>query len=213
MRAAAIFMLASLAGCSGPKATQVVLGLVTDLIAPDELDHVELIASRDATRVAKADWDFQGIPSDAYELPGTFSLYTDDDSEPRLTVEVRALRADKPQATRTAVFNLVKGRTSFLRLGLSRKCVGITCGSGKTCVEGACQSSFVESATLPVYMAGMEKSLQCNSGSRFVRTSTQQLMPVTGNCAGNEVCLEGSCRMMDPSRELPDMGMSSRDGL
>lgn len=215
MRGAALLAvaLAALGGCSRPRATQVVLGIVTDLSAPGEIDRASLLALNGGAQVAKFDWDFLGIPSDTYELPGSFSLYSDDGSEPRLEVQVRALRGDKPQVTRTAVFGLVKDQTLFLRLGLSRRCLGVTCAVGSTCVEGGCQSALVEAATLPAFATGMEKSLECDSGSRFARTSNKQEMPITGACAGNEVCLEGSCRMMDPSRIIPDLGISSGDGL
>lgn len=212
MRAAvAIALVAAFGGCSRPKATQVVVGLLTDLSVPRQVNIVRLEVDNGGVERFKHDWDFL---DSTFELPGTVNLFTDDGSAQRVAATVTAFDYDKVQVTRTAVFDLVKEETRFVRLSLSQRCIGMKCASGSTCIEGTCRPSALDSSAFPVYTTGMEKSLECDSGSVFTRTSTMQRLPVTGTggCAANEACQEGSCRPVEPGR-IVDMGGTSSDGL
>jgi hypothetical protein len=185
---------ASLGGCTYPR-TELVIGLMTDLSARDMIDTVTLTAEREDVPLFTQTWVISGILSEPEELPGSFGVFSSDGSEPRVTLTATGLTGNgaTPVVQRVSVTSLVHQQTLFLRMALVGGCSTLKCPDGDSCVEGVCKPAVVDAKTFPVYAKNMEKSLQCDSGPKYRDTSTKVLMPVTGDCAADEDCVEGTC--------------------
>jgi hypothetical protein len=192
------FMAASvlLSGSCAPPLSELFIGAATDLSAPDGLDRMILSARREDVEVMRQEWALSGIPSRPYELPGSFNVYTDDGSEPRLEIVLSGYSGAQEIVRRTAILTLVRGERRFLRMTLVNRCVNhFDCPAGRTCVEGRCVPAKVDTRLLPLYQPGMEETLSCDSGTVFMNTSTRQPMTMVGSgrCAEGERCKEGTC--------------------
>jgi sugar lactone lactonase YvrE len=196
------------AGCTRPS-TEIVIGVATDLSARDQVDKVVLSALQDnLVEVIHQEWDISGQVSQPFELPGSFGVFTDDGSEPRINVKVYGYHGNTQLVQRYAILSLVKEKTLFARMAIVDACSNMACPSGSTCIEGACRPQEVNSATLPEYQLGMETSVLCNSGTIWRNTSTKAPLPVagTGACPASDVCIEGTCYHKDPTNAF-DAGM------
>jgi len=205
----AVLALFFLASCSKNR-TEVVLGLATDLTAPDQLDHVQLMVQRDGVIIIQQDWDVFGQPRVPYELPGSYGLYTDDGSQPRVQVDFIGFHSSKEILRRTAIFTPITGQTLFMRIPLVKRCEGVTCPADQTCVEGACASAEVNSGTFPAYLNQQETTVDCNSGDKLIDTGTRQPLPVngSGSCAANQVCGDSTCyNVVGQDGGVPDLSI------
>jgi sugar lactone lactonase YvrE len=183
------------ASCS-PSRTEILIGVATDLSAPDIIDRVQLSARREGVEVLRHDWDISGIPAQPFELPGSFGIYSTDGSEPTVQVDVRGFFGNQEIVRRTSILSLIREKTLFLRMGLVNRCMNRSdCPAGRTCVEGRCVPEQVESPTLPAYVDGMERTVTCNSGTTFINTGTNEPLEVvgTGQCGPGQRCLESTC--------------------
>ena len=196
------------AGCA--KRTEVVVGIATDIEAPDAIDEVQLRVTREGVPLFNQSWEVSGLIGKPFELPGSFGLNSPDGSAPRVEVAVVGLKAEKEILKREAVVTLVGDKTLFMRMALVKRCIPTECQPGFTCIEGRCQDSTVDGKILPDYVTDLEKSVTCSSGTRFVNTSTKLPLPVmgSGDCEPDETCGEGICYKPAEPGVLPEVSGS-----
>jgi hypothetical protein len=191
-----------LSGSCAPPLSELFIGAATDLSAPDLLDRVVLSARREGVEVVHQEWDLSGTPGRPYELPGSFNVYANDGSEPRVEVVLSGYRGEQEIVRRLAILSLVRGERKFLRMALVSRCRDmLDCPGGRTCVEGRCVPAEVDAKTLPTYQPGMEETMSCDSGTVLINTSTRQpmVMAGSGTCGTGERCEEGTCYREEPS--------------
>ena len=192
----------ALGGCKQTNRTEIVVGVATDLKAPAPLYQVELTAYRLANNVmgdviAQQQFMISGQVSLQYGLPGTYAVYSDQGKPDRVRVVLVA--TDDQQRVvvqRTAVLNLVPGKTLFVRMGVVSACMGkLDCPSGDTCIDGRCAAEEIDSSTLPTYTPGLESQVECAGAVNFIDTGTNQQLPVSGaGCSSGDQCQDGMCR-------------------
>ena len=198
--ALAAVLLAAVAtgGCKEQKRTEIIVGLATDLMAPTPLASVRLQVLRlpEMVPIGQQDFPISGDINEVYELPGTYAIYSEDGHADRVRVVLTATdNLGAVLIVRTALLTLVPQKTLFVRLGVVSACISKTdCPAGDTCVEGRCAPEEIDSSRLPGYRAGMEKVLDCSSGTKFANTSTKQLMEVSAAGAGGIPCDRGTCQ-------------------
>jgi hypothetical protein len=185
-------------GCE-TKRTEVFMGVLTDLDAPGSLSEVNLQVFREGIVIFTPPerWRIPGNAGTKYELPASFGVFTDDGSEPRIEVQLDGYvdGTTNPVVTRRAVFALLKEQTLFMRMALVQRCVNRSdCANDLTCVEGHCRPATIDTRSLPQYIAGMENTVACQSGTVFKDTGTKQPLMATGTtCAAGDFCEEGTC--------------------
>jgi hypothetical protein len=204
----------ALVGCNKNR-TEIVIGVATDLPARQSLDRVRLdlfrvdpqageiqlnVCDKDTTGSACTNWDLKDpLNMGLFDLPGSYGLYTEDGSAPRVRVNVIGEKGGQDIVTRSSIVSLLAHQTLFMRMALVLKCTNgnpnASCPSGLTCIEGACQAMARDPATLPKYTAGLEKVVQCSGSTTFIDTSKNNApIPMTGpGCEANEECQEGTC--------------------
>lgn len=200
---AAILTAGLAAGCSEKKRTEVVVGLATDLDAPQPLSLVNLLVSAPGFPLDNGeDRIISGAPLQPFTIPGTYGVYSSAGTADRVSVKLTAYDdSSRILVVRTAVFNLVPEKTLFVRLGVVSACLGKSdCGGvmGLTCIDGRCQSENIDTSTLPEYHAGDENELSCASAVNYVNTSTKQLLMPSGTPCASGVCSEGVCLTPPP---------------
>jgi hypothetical protein len=201
------------AGCAEKKRTEIIIGLATDLTAPTPLStvHLEVLHLPDGMTVGEQDIAISGNVDGVYELPGTYGVYSANGTADRVQINLTAMDPGMvPLVKRTAVLNLVPGKTLFVRLGVISACEGMNdCPTGDTCVSGRCLPVEIDSSRLPVYTTDMEKKIDCMGAGDtvFVDTSTKQPLPVLGTvCPDQGTCQEGVCLAAVPGSFTPAKG-------
>jgi hypothetical protein len=193
--AAACGAVLTFSACS-QKRTEVVIGVATDLAAPGSLDQVTMDVLRDGVPLFGGDiasWRIDPT-QEKYNLPGSFGVYTDDGSEPRIEVQVHGLVAGTEIVTRRSIFALVKERTLFLRMALVEACSNANpCPQPLTCVEGRCKAALLDAHLFPDYSQNAEQQVKCTSGTNFINTRTGETIKPVGQCQADEDCVEGTC--------------------
>jgi hypothetical protein len=202
-------VLASLvsAGCADKAATQIFIGLATDLDAPKPLQQISMKIERsvgpgnDYVEIDDGDlttkWLIKGLPDNQYELPSSVVAFSEG-GEPKIRVTVFAENSGGRFIARRAVMRLVREKTLFMRIGITQRCVdNADCPDDKTCIEGRCRSPDVESKELPLYdqIKRPELSFECDSGTPFRNTTTGAVLVTTAaTCPStDQVCVEGTC--------------------
>jgi hypothetical protein len=188
------------------------IGLATDIRAPDLLDSVQLNVTRMRDGFPEEQlppWTISGLPDQPFNLPGSYGVYSPDGSEVKVQLDLVGLKDDSPVVTRSAILSLVNGKTLFVRLGLVTGCMNRSdCGSDQTCVEGRCSSRVIDQLMLPDYDERLVTELTCNSGTAFINTADGSPMPLSDDAASCPagLCSEGTCLKPDPSMPTPDGG-------
>lgn len=188
-------------GCAQPR-TELMVGVVTDLKAPDVIDNVQLIVTRtsDGFPEVQATWDITGIRDQPFNLPGSYGIYSDG-AETQLSFELDGLKGTDVLVTRKAILNLVSEKTLFFRMGLTAGCVAKTdCTPNQSCVEGVCQDVNVDSRQFPDFTDDLVNEVTCVSGAQYIDTSTGAPMPQSDDatmCPAN-LCVEGTCLKPPP---------------
>lgn len=205
----ALLVFALAAGC-GKNRTEIVLGLATDLEAPDPLATVDLEIRRlpDDVTVGAANLPISGRPGEKYELPRTYRVHSEDGSADAFRVILSARDGRGARLiVRTAVMKLVPERQLFVRLGMVAACRDkFDCATGDTCVDGGCQSEQIDSTRLPDYSAGLEKQVSCAGSATYLNTGSKEPLPVAGTtCAPGRVCEEGVC-LLAPTADAGSEG-------
>lgn len=194
----------SIAGCSDRPATQVMIGIATDLDAPNPLQRLQMKIERfedeqqmwvDVEPLVTKDWQIDDPPL-GFELPGSLVTFTGDESTPLIRATVTAFDpAGGGMVRRQSIFRLIKEKTLYTRMGITSRCLdNADCPNAKTCIEGRCRDP--ELKALPEYRPERrpELNVECNSGTTFINTTTgNPLMPIGTVCPANQVCLEGAC--------------------
>lgn len=184
-----------LVGSCAPR-TELVVGLTTDLVGnADPLMTARFTVQREGRIITDQTWDLGA--NGAQELPGSIGIYTGDSSTARLVIQFTGTLQSKKSLKRDAVVDLSKGSTLFMRMMLARSCIDVTCPGG-TCIEGQCHSLPVHNSVLPMYLPGMELGLECDSGSKPLKTRDGQPMvyrpgPDPRNCGDRSTCVENTC--------------------
>jgi hypothetical protein len=190
-----------LVGCAQPR-TELMIGVVTDLKAPDALDSAQLIVTRtkDGFVEQQVDWSISGIRDIPNNLPGSYGIYSDGE-ETQLQIELNGFKGNNLVVSRKAVLNLVSDKTLFFRMGLTAGCVAKDdCTPNQTCVEGVCQDVHVNPLQLPDYTTDLVTEVTCTSGASYIDTSTGAPMPQSDDadmCPAN-LCVEGTCLKPPP---------------
>ncbi|HZS39402.1 MAG TPA: hypothetical protein VFF06_21365 [Polyangia bacterium] len=207
-----LLFVAALLACGCKARTEIVLGVITDLLAPDLLDTVKLTVtnSDNGKTLIERDWSIPGTPNTEFILPGSFGLYSEDGSEPRVAIEVAGFKGgvDTPaRVTHHSVLNLISEQTLFLRESLVAGCRDNTdckLDQNQTCLEGRCVDSRIDPVTLPKFRAELITTVECDSGTIFVNTGTHAQLVPTGDCGAGQYCREGVC--LNPPK-VPGGGM------
>ncbi|HEX2568117.1 MAG TPA: VCBS repeat-containing protein [Polyangia bacterium] len=200
--------------------TGVVIGVATDLFAPDELDRVVLTVHRGGVQVITQEWQISGIAGQELNLPGSFDIYPkEEDQAP--TVELTLIGYLGPQEVvqRSATLTMIRYETLFLRMALVARCKNDKrpCASGETCIEGACVSEQVDATLLPRYGGGppREFTAECHGRTVLRDTATRQPLLTTGEdeCADGQRCVESICYGVAPHCRdgSPDEDESDKD--
>ena len=183
-------------GCA--QRTEIVVGVATDLKARGQIDSVQFIASREGTPIVMPPpWMLSDQPAGTFELPGSFGIYSADGSDTRVELAVKGYLGSELITERDSIVSLVSGKTLFMRLSVVGDCGQLstpTCADGETCVEGVCRAVAQDSRRFPTYRKELVGSVQCDSGTHFIVSSTGTAMPtLPGGCEADEFCQEGTC--------------------
>jgi hypothetical protein len=205
--------VAATAGCETKSRTEIVLGLATDLAAPDPLATVDLEIRRlpDDVAIGSVDLPISGKTGENYEIPASYRVHSEDGSPHQIRVILSA-RDGKGERliVRTAVLGLIPERSLFVRLGLVSACRGrFDCATGDTCIDGSCVSEQIDSTRLPDYTAGLENQVSCAGPATYVNTGSKQPLPVMAtSCGQGGVCQEGVCLQPPAAGPGSDGGQS-----
>ena len=191
-----------LSGCA--KSSQIVVGVITNMPVPDALQTAQLEAYRDGVEVDSEYFSpIATEPHQPFALPGSFDFYSPKGGTPVVQLVLSGFGADpaKPIMQRMAVVQYIAEEARFYRMALVAVCQGVTCADDSTCVEGVCQKQAFDSTRMPKYKEGLEHTVECDSGSGFIDTTTCDTgtddtcttLPVAGACAAGQTCIEGTC--------------------
>jgi hypothetical protein len=194
-----VFAVAIAGGCQ--QRTELVIGIVTDLQAPNELDLVELVVDDGTTGVPLLDEQFTisgrvDVPSN---LPGSYGLLGDGQND-ELTLDLRGFAGSALVVERTSIVSLVADQTLFYRMALASLCdasipgsLMMDCGSGQTCQEGTCVGNQFDAKTFPAFETELVDNLTCDSGTAYIDTDSNAPMTTIGSGCGSGACHEGTC--------------------
>ncbi len=180
-------------GCNSR--TELLLGVATDLKAPDVLDRVHLEVKQSDKTTVEIDWDISGSSTEPFNLPGSFGLVSENGST-HVDLLLTGFKGEQALLTRHAALNLVEDETLFFRMGLTAGCVGRDdCPENWSCVEGVCRDVNVDSKRLPGWDPDLVNELTCAGGINYIDTGTGMEMPVAdgANDCPNSQCYEGTC--------------------
>jgi hypothetical protein len=193
---ALLLVLVGLVACEVPR-TQLMIGVITDVPAPDTFDQVTLTVKRaDGFPFFDAPWTITGAPSMPENLPGSYGVYSEDGDAVGLDLTLVATKSGETVVRQTALVSLVPERTLFFRMGLTAGCTTRSdCASTETCVEGTCRDRTVDSAQLPAFAEELVTKLSCTSNTAYLDTATGAPMERTADAAAcpAERCREGTC--------------------
>ncbi len=198
-------LLFSIAGC---KRTEILIGAITDLNAPNVIDRIHLQAfvggqkTPDQKPEIDQTWIVPGIGAGPFVLPGSYGIYSPDGNAVKVEIVLTGLKGDRMRVERRSVVSLVNQRTLFMRMGLVVNCQDMfDCPDGTTCIEGACKDKNVDSRRLPDYVDQLVDTIECGSAG-FVNTGTGAAVPMMADaqsCDGD--CVEGTCLHKLPANE------------
>ena len=226
----ALALAVALAGCQ--LRTEVVVGVVSDLMQPKEIDTVSLQVQDAFDDVVNTrQWELGA--DGGYTVPGSFGLLPQDDKNASFTItlqgghsttDINGNTVFTPNVERKITTNFILGRTTFLRIGLMRSCymkpMGF-CGAGQTCVDGSCRSVMMDSTVLPDYVNRAEFIAECGDAAAL------GLDPPSGanGCNAPYECIDDSCQKLGgvasdlayvdtaipdlamPDQSMPDLAM------
>jgi len=150
-----------LCACTTDPITELVLVVDTDFEVPDQLDAVEIVVDG---RGLGADVETRRVdPLLPSQLPLVTSVVHRGGAFGPVVVEARGLSGGEEVVTRRARLAFAEGRSALVRLDLERRCRNESCGDGRTCVVGRCESDAVDPDTLPPW-PGSPPRLGTDSG-------------------------------------------------
>src|SRR6185436_3563415 len=136
-------------------------------------------------------WPLKNLPGGLYNLPGSYGVFTEDGSQPRVRLDVIGSLKGKDIVKRTSIISLLSQETRFMRMTIVEKCEdgkpNATCPKGLTCIEGSCQDQVRDVRTLPLYVAGMEAKFDCSSGTTYIDTAQNNAAIIaSGSCTAGQ---------------------------
>jgi hypothetical protein len=190
--------------------TEVMLGIVTDLMQPGQIDEIKLdLYHGGVISYSIGDYCLLGgtctlnMPTMTAALPASLGVDADGAAQ-GVEAFLTGYKNNQVIVTRHAFFSMPAEQTLFYRMALEERCVQNTqCGTApqgsmETCVEGVCRSAMFDSSTFPAYTANEELKVQCASGATFI-DSANATLPMQGTgCKPNETCVEGTCYKPGP---------------
>src|SRR3954447_14433444 len=160
----AVCLALALLGACQPR-TEIMVGIVTELRAPDLIDQVSLTVLRDGVPLAfeqKPDWHIADGKVGTFVLPGSYGLFSPDGSSRRVEVTVHGVKNGNTVIERKAVVSLVPEKTLFMRMGLVVSCMGkLDCSDGQSCIEGECKDEAVDARMLPLFNTDLVDHVTC----------------------------------------------------
>ncbi|MBA3393978.1 MAG: hypothetical protein H0T89_15125 [Deltaproteobacteria bacterium] len=199
----ALASVALVTGCEQPR-TELMIGIATDIRAPNLIDGAELLVTRarDGFIEQQVSWVITGVPNQPVNLPGSYGIYSDGE-EIKLDIVLTGLKGATPVVTRRAVLNLVEGKTLFFRMGLTAGCIDKDdCLATQSCTEGVCRDVEINADQLPDFKPELITELSCASGTNYIDTATGVSLPLTEGAEECPVglCLEGTCLKPPPEQ-------------
>ncbi len=190
-------------GCEQPR-TELMIGVATDIRAPNLIDGAQLVVTRakDGFIEQQVSWEISGAPNQPFNLPGSYGIYSDGE-EIKLDILLVGLKGATPVVSRRAVLNLVEGKTLFFRMGLTAGCVDKDdCLATQSCAEGVCRDVEINSEQLPDFVPELITELSCASGTNYLDTATGARLPLSAGAEACPVglCLEGTCLKPPPEQ-------------
>jgi len=199
-----------LPACEGP--SQLVVGVVTNLRARDQVARVALEAYRNDVLVDQKSWRVSDQTGTTFVLPGSFNYYSEQGGTPVIRLVLTGFDDESsiiPVVTRETEVRLSAAEDLFYRMSLVLACregePNGNCPEGLSCVEGICKPISIDPRTLLPYEPDRVEQIECDSGSRYIDTGTCSsgtcaLLPITGpNCPGDQFCSEGTCYQRNPA--------------
>jgi Concanavalin A-like lectin/glucanases superfamily len=158
-RVAAVLLLAPaavLAGCGREAATTgIVAEVSTDLAVPAALDEVRVTVTVPGGAQLYSGSFHLGAAPGTFALPMRVGFVPEGGTTP-IQIEASGWLRQAPVVSRAATLGFVTGKVVLVPLPLLGRCAGVSCGAGDTCLEtGACGTSTVDPAGLPVYRPGL----------------------------------------------------------
>lgn len=171
--AAAVSVSAALSGCAQDKKVrgQLIVTFQTDMALPAQIDTVLVQVTRSSGQVVHmVEYPLGGSRNDK-SVPGTFALVAGESREP-VTITVAGRKDETWRTYREAVTTVPQDRVAELRMPIQWLCnesaqpqykslpdgkggivsrVVQNCANGMTCKAGTCESSDLDSETLPDY--------------------------------------------------------------
>ena len=206
MRTLLLFYCTCLCACA--KNTEVVVGLATDIRTPDSIDAVEMyILDEGGHELQHQSWSLLST-----HLPASISVVDRGAASTKFTVVVEGThlvghRSDgtplsDTRVTRRAQLGFVDGKRLFVRLALTSDCMGTDklCPSGETCVNGVCQASAIDPASLPVWSPQIETTAQCGSNAAALSLSAPSMV----ECPAGLFCQDAEC-IIGVQPPMPDL--------
>lgn len=199
--ALATLVLTAVPACEQPR-TQMMIGIVTDIKAPNLVDAAELVVTRakDGFIEQQVTWDISGVANQPFNLPGSYGVYSDGE-ELQLDLTLTGLKGGSRVVDRRAVLKLVEGKTLFFRMSLTAGCIAKEdCLATQSCVEGVCRDVNVDARQLPDFSEDIVSQLTCDSGVAYIDTGTGAPLPMAPDadqCPAS-LCLEGTCLKPPP---------------
>ena len=178
------------AGCSGDKVTEIVVGIATNLTVPKELDELDFRVDREGQQKVSKTYLLDPVQPGYMELPGTVSLVADDRPEIAILVTVTGKHKGKVVVIRQASLAFVKDKSLLLKMDLLRSCAhrATPCKSGQTCTEQGCVALEVDPNSLPEY----------DRDRAFASPEAGKITPDHGIDAG------------PPDKQIPDKPMADK---
>jgi hypothetical protein len=170
----------ALLGCTRSR-TQVLVEVHSDLLAPEQIDRIEISARSPENRVQSA---FAVLGPGELPLPRVLTMDHTSGALGPYALTVRGEQNDTLVVAREASFTFQPGRTLVMRVDLVRACIGVTCAAGQTCAVGGCRSVEVAPGELspwngvppPVDAAGVDACTteRCNGVDDDCDTRTDE---------------------------------------
>lgn len=187
-----------LGACTTPR-TEVVIGIATDIPASmmNQLD-IKIFREGVLEFTLPTPLNIAGPTGGDYDIPASFGVYSDDGSEPKITVEITGLLNDTAVVLRRSTFTLRKEQTLYMRMALLKSCISVwqSCegnlDQSMTCLQGACTSAQIDVNTFNGYASGDEKVVSCGSAMLIDTKSGQPMMTGTPKPSCG-TCIEGAC--------------------
>lgn len=176
-------LCAALCACTADR-TEIIVAVGSNLAVPSELDAIRIDVVGPESTVPKTSMALLGPGQPG--LPRTLGLVHEDGPLGPLVVRVAGRRGGFDVIERRARVSFLEGRTLLLRIDLMRNCVGTTCESNRTCIDGGCREIDVSAESLPEWtgsLPGADAGPARDAGARDAgRSDAPPCTPMDEEC-------------------------------